>query len=251
MLKLLYILSILVLTISPISFSSEALPPKKQYWPFEGMFGTVDREAAQRGFKVYKEVCAVCHGLEQLSYRNLEEIGFSEAEVKNIAKEYEVQDGPNDEGEMFIRPGILSDRFANPFRNEQAARAANNGAYPVDLSLIIKARPDGPNYVYSLLTGYRETPKKFYLMSGLYYNPYFPGQQIAMPPPLSHGQVSYPNNASPSIAQMSRDLVIFLQWAAEPEMENRKSMGLKVLIYLIFFTIFFYIANKRLWSKVK
>ena len=251
MFQIFNMLAILVLSIAPISFASESLAPKRQYWPFEGIFGTVDREAAQRGFKVYKEVCAVCHGLEQVSYRNLEEIGFSKAEVKNIAKEYQVLDGPNDEGEMFMRPALASDRFVNPFRNEQAARSANNGAYPVDLSLIIKARPNGANSLYSLLTGYREPPANFQLMESLYYNPYFPGQQIAMPPPLSYGQVSYINNTSPSIAEMSRDLVIFLQWAAEPEMENRKSMGLKVLVYLLFLTLFFYIANKRLWAKLQ
>ena len=229
----------------------EKLPPKKQYWPFEGMFGTFDRDAAQRGFKVYKEVCSACHALDHLSYRNLTEIGFSEAEVKALASEYQVSDGPNDQGEMFQRPAIISDKIVQPYPNGKAARASNNGAYPPDLSLIIKAREDGANYVYSILTGYQETqPSDFVLTSGLYYNPYFPHMQIAMPEPLVAGQVSFADDASPSIDKMARDVVIFLQWAAEPEMENRKSMGIKVMIFLIFFTIFFYVAKKRIWKNL-
>ncbi len=236
---------------STFASASENIPPKKQYWPFEGMFGTFDRDAAQRGFKVYKEVCSACHALDHLSYRNLTQIGFSEDEVKALAAEYQITDGPNDQGEMFQRKAIPSDKFVPPYPNEQAARASNNGAYPPDLSLIIKARADGANYVYSILTGYNETPPaNFNLTSGLYYNPYFPHMQIAMPQPLVDGQVSFADETSPSIDQMARDVVIFLQWAAEPEMENRKSMGIKVMIFLIFFTIFFYIAKKRMWKNI-
>ncbi|RYE06587.1 MAG: cytochrome c1 [Rickettsiaceae bacterium] len=220
-------------------------------WPFEGILGKVDRQAAQRGFQVYREVCAACHGLYNLSYRNLKEIGFSEAEIKEIAKSYTVKDGPNDQGEMFERPAISTDKFVRPFPNEQAARAANNGAYPPDLSLIIKAREDGANYLHSLLNGYLDPPPDFKLLAGLYYNEYFPGRQIAMPPPLSNMQVSYIDGTIASVDQMSRDVTVFLQWSAEPEMEHRKSMGLKVMIFLVLFSIFFYISKKRIWKNVE
>ena len=235
-----------------ISHASESIHKlKNMQWPFEGALGQVDRQAAQRGFQVYKEVCSVCHGLYNLSYRNLKDLGFSEAEVKEIAKNYTVKDGPNDQGEMFDRPATLSDKFVKPYPNEQAARASNNGAYPPDLSLMVKAREGGADYLYSLLTGYTEPPKDFKLMTGLYYNTYFPGHQIAMPPPLNNGQVTYLDGTNASIEQMARDVTIFLQWTAEPEMEHRKSMGLKIMIFLVIFTTFFYISKKRIWSNVK
>ncbi|MDF2965129.1 MAG: cytochrome c1, heme protein precursor [Rickettsiaceae bacterium] len=228
----------------------DALPPKKMIWPFEGPFGQVDRQAAQRGFQVYKEVCATCHALNKLAYRNLKDIGFSEAEVKEIAKAYSVKDY-NDVGEVIERPARISDKFVPPYANEAAARAANNGAYPVDLSLIVKARENGANYLYSILTGYMEAPKDFHLMSGLSYNPFFPGRQIAMPAPLTAGQVEYMDGTQATVEQMAKDLVVFLQWAAEPEMEHRKSLGLRVMIYLIVFTVLFYIAMNRIWAKLK
>ncbi|MGX6959707.1 MAG: cytochrome c1 [Rickettsia endosymbiont of Pentastiridius leporinus] len=246
------LISILILLTSSLSLANEeTLHPKKIKWHFEGLRGSVDRTAAQRGFQVYKEVCSVCHGLNNLYYRNLKDIGFSEEEIKEIARNYTVKDGPNDEGEMFDRPALPSDRFVPPYPNEQAARAANNGAHPPDLSLIIKARHDGANYIYSLLTGYSEPPADFKLMNGAHYNPYFPGSQIAMPPPLMDGQVTYMDGTNASVEQMSHDVAVFLQWAAEPEMEHRKSMGLKVMMFLVVFTIFFYIAKKRVWSDLK
>ncbi|WP_341792803.1 MULTISPECIES: cytochrome c1 [unclassified Rickettsia] len=246
-----FIISIFILLTSSLTLGNEALPPKKMNWPFDGVFGSVDREAAQRGFQVYKEVCSVCHGLYNLSYRNLKDIGFSEDEIKEIAKGYTVKDGPNDEGEMFDRPALPADHFVHPYPNEQAARSANNGAYPPDLSLIIKARHDGADYLYSLLTGYADAPAGFKLMSGLSYNPYFANDQIAMPPPLINGQVTYIDGTPATIEQMSRDVAVFLQWAAEPEMEHRKSMGLKVMMFLVVFTILFYIAKNRIWSDLK
>ncbi|KJV56283.1 cytochrome c1 [Orientia chuto str. Dubai] len=229
----------------------EALMPKKLDWPFNGILGKLDVQAAQRGFKVYKEVCSACHSLKYVSYRNLADIGFSEDEIKAVAGEYNFQDGPNDQGEMFERPGLPSDQFYNPFPNEKAARAANGGSYPVDLSLIIKAREKGANYVYSLLTGYIASPEGFSLEPGLYYNPYFSTQKIAMPPPLTDQQVNYSDGTNSSIEQMAKDVVIFLQWAAEPEMKHRKSLGLKVIIFLIIFSTIFYIAKERIWSDVK
>ncbi len=249
--KLIFFLLILLLN-SIITLANEkALHSKKMKWHFEGVRGSVDREAAQRGFQVYKAVCSVCHSLSNLYYRNLKDIGFSDDEIKEIAKGYTVKDGPNDDGEMFDRPTIPSDRFVPPYPNEQAARAANNGAHPPDLSLIIKARHDGANYVYSLLTGYAEPPKGFKLMNGAHYNPYFPGGQIAMPPPLTDGQVTYMDSTNATVEQMSHDVAVFLQWAAEPEMEHRKSMGLKVMMFLAVFTILFYIAKNRIWSNLK
>lgn len=240
-----------------ISFSSfgaiadtTAKKPLQLVWPFEGIFGTFDRQAAQRGAQVYLEVCSTCHSNHNLYYRNLKDIGFSEAEIKQLAQKYTVKDGPNAEGEMFDRPALPSDRFVSPYPNEEAARAANNGAYPVDLSLIIKARHDGPNYVFSLLSGYQEAPADIKLMPGLYYNPYFEGGQIAMPPPLTQGQVTFSDNTPATVEQMAKDVVVFLQWAAEPEMEHRKSIGLKVMIFLLVFTVFFYMAKKKIWKNL-
>lgn len=231
--------------------STESLKPKKLVWPFEGLWGSFDRQAAQRGAQVYFEVCSACHALKHLYYRNLLDIGFSEAEIKAIAAEKTILAGPDEFGEQFERKALPSDLFVPPYPNEEAARAANNGAYPVDLSLIVKARENGANYLYSLLTGYQTPPADFHLMEGLHYNPYFEGKQIAMPAPLSAGQVEYMNQTTASIEQMAKDVTIFLQWAAEPEMEHRKSMGLKVMLYLIIFTIFFYIAKNRIWRNIK
>lgn len=246
------ILFVSLLVINPIYANEEAAPLKKMIWPFEGLFGSFDRQSAQRGFQVYKEVCAACHSMHQLSYRNLKDLGFSDAEVKEIAKSYSVKnDTPNDQGEMYDRPGLPSDKFVKPFPNEEAARAANGGANPPDLSLIVKAREDGANYVYSLLTGYKEAPSDFKMTPTGHYNPYFPGAQLAMPPPLSDGQVQYSDGTHSSVDQMARDVVIFLQWAAEPEMEHRKSMGLKAMMFLVVFTIVFYIAKRRIWARIE
>jgi ubiquinol-cytochrome c reductase cytochrome c1 subunit len=241
----------LILLVSTSYANSEARAPKKMYWPFEGIFGTFDRQAAQRGAQVYLEVCSACHSLNHVYYRNLADIGFSEEEIKAIAKEKNVIDGPNDAGEMFERPALPHDRFVSPYPNEEAARAANNGAHPVDLSLIIKAREDGANYLFSLLTGYEEAPEGFVLMDGLNYNPYFEGEQIAMPAPLSDSQVTFMDGTPATVEQMARDVAVFLQWAAEPEMEHRKSMGLKVMMFLAIFTVVFFIAKKRIWKGVK
>lgn len=224
--------------------------PKHVEWSFDGMLGKVDKPSAQRGLQVYKEVCAACHGLSRVAFRTLTEIGFSEGEVKALAAGYTIQDGPNDAGDMFERPGLPSDKFTSPFANENAARASNNGAYPPDLSLIIKARPNGANYLYSLLTGYEEPPEDVHLSDGQHYNPYFPGHKLAMPAPLSDGQVTYEDGTNASVDQMARDVVNFLQWAAEPEMEQRKQMGIKVLLYLAVFTGFAYIAKKHIWRKL-
>jgi ubiquinol-cytochrome c reductase cytochrome c1 subunit len=231
--------------------SSDALPPRNNNWSFDGMFGTVDKPAAQRGFQVFKEVCSACHSLNRVAFRSLTDIGFSPAEVKALAATYTVKDGPNDDGEMFDRPGLPSDKFVPPYANEQAARAAQNGAFPPDLSLIIKARPNGANYIYSLLTGFgQEVPEHIQLADGQHYNPYMSGGKIAMAAPLADGGVTYSDGTVASVDQMAKDVVNFLQWTAEPEMETRKQTGIKVLIYLAIFTGFMYVAKRRLWSKL-
>lgn len=243
---------IYVIMLPTIAFANtDATPHKQMIWQFDGAFGVVDRQAAQRGFQVYQEVCSACHGLKHLYYRNLKQLGFSDAEIKEIAKQHTVLDGPNDEGEMFERPAVPSDPFVSPFKNDQAARAAHNNALPADLSLIIKAREDGANYVYSLLTGYQDPPAGVNMAPSLSYNLYFPGHQIAMPAPLSDGQVTYADGTIATVDQMAHDVVIFLQWAAEPEMEHRKSLGLKAMIFLAFLTVFFYVAKRRVWAQLK
>lgn len=249
--KLKILLSLIFFNIAYANAAGPAIELKSKPWPFDGAFGTVDKQSAQRGFQVYREVCAACHSMRLKSYRNLSEIGFSEAEIKAIAAEYLTEDGPNSEGEMFERDARPSDRFVSPYPNENAARAANGGAYPVDFSLIIKARPNGANYMYSLLTGYYDPPADMKMGAGMYYNKYYPGNQIAMPKPLSEGQVTYSDGTEATIDQMSVDITNFLQWAAEPEMERRKSMGIKVMIYLLIFTVLFFLAKRRIWSDVK
>lgn len=231
--------------------AEEAHHPKEMHWTFEGPFGTFDRPSIQRGFQVYKEVCSACHSLRLVSYRNLQEVGFSEAEVKAIAAEHSVKDGPDDNGEMFERPAKPSDRFVSPYPNAKAARAANNGAFPPDQSLLVKARHDGANYIYSILTGYGEKmPADMHMGSGMNYNPYFPGQQIAMGAPLSDGAVTYTDGTKATVDQMSRDVVNFLQWTAEPEMEQRKALGIKTLAFLSIMTVFFYLAKLRIWARL-
>jgi ubiquinol-cytochrome c reductase cytochrome c1 subunit len=185
-----------------------------------------------------------------ISFRNLTELGFSEAEVKVLASEYDY-DYIDDDGEVATRVGLPSDRFKNPYPNKNAAAAANNGKAPPDLSLMVKARHDGANYTYSLLTGYVDAPADVEVGAGLAYNPYYPGGQIAMAAPLAEGQVSYEDGTEPTVQQMSHDVTNFLQWTAEPEMEMRKRMGIKALAYLAFLTIFFYIAKVRIWARIK
>lgn len=219
-------------------------------WSFSGFFGTFDRGAVQRGFQVYKEACASCHGMKLVFYRNLGAIGFSEEQVKAIAAQNEVSDGPNDQGEMFTRPARPSDRFKSPFANEQAARAANNGAYPPDLSVITKARMNGPNYLHALLTGYQEPPPGMTLLAGMNYNPYFPGGQIAMPKILNDGLVTYADGTTASADQMAHDVATFLSWASEPEMEVRKRLGVKAFLFLIVLTVLLYAVKRKVWAEL-
>ncbi len=224
---------------------------KEVKWHHDGPFGTYDRAALQRGFQVYKQVCSTCHSMNYMSYRNLSALGYNDDEVKAIAADVQIKDGPNDAGEMFDRAGRPSDRFKAPFANEQAARAANGGALPKDLSLMVKARHGGENYVYSLLTGYENPPAGVTIPNGLYYNKYFEGHQIAMPPPLSEGVVTYADGTQASVDQMAKDVAQFLTWAAEPNMEERKKMGFQSIIFLIIFSIVMYLAKQQIWAKMK
>jgi ubiquinol-cytochrome c reductase cytochrome c1 subunit len=234
------------------AITTKALHPKQVKWDFDGIFGSIDRQSAQRGYQIYKEVCSSCHSLKLVAYRNLADIGFSENEIKQIASEYLVPDGPNEEGEMFERPALPSDKFSPPYPNQNAARAANGGALPPDLSLIIKARHDGANYVYSLITGYSDAPDGFPLTNGKYYHPYFEGRQISMPPPINDDlQIEYQDGTFASKEQMAVDVVNFLQWAAEPEMEHRKKMGIRVIIFLIILFFITLAAKKAIWKQVK
>jgi ubiquinol-cytochrome c reductase cytochrome c1 subunit len=231
---------------------TKAHHPKQMKWEFDGVFGSVDRASAQRGYQVYKEICSACHSLRRVAYRNLTEIGFSEDEVKQIASEFLVSDGPNDDGEMFDRSGLPSDKFVGPYANEQAARSSNGGALPPDLSLIIKARHDGANYVYSLLTGFVDAPDNFPLASGKSYNPYFEGRQISMPAPITDDvQIDYRDGTYATKEQMVIDVTNFLQWAAEPEAEARKKMGVRTMIFLGILLIILIAAKRAVWKKVK
>lgn len=222
----------------------------QQYWPHKGFLGKYDKASLQRGFQVYREACASCHALRLLSYRNLQELGFTEAQVKAVAAEYTVTDGPNDEGDMFERAAVPADRFVSPFANAEQARFSNNGALPPDMSLLVKARAGGEDYIYAILTGYGTPPEDVTLPDGMYWNNYFAGHQIAMAPPLSDGQVTYSSGRAASVETAARDVVQFLAWASEPHMEYRKAVGVKVLFFLAFFALFAYLAKRRVWADV-
>jgi len=249
--KILLALSLVVNFNYALASGGGGEPLIERHWAFEGPFGHVDKQSAQRGFQVYKEVCAACHSLKRVYFRNLEDIGFGADEVASLAAEYNVPDGPDELGDMYERAAKPSDHIPSPYANENAARASNGGAFPPDLSLMIKARPNGGNYLYSLLNGYRDAPKHVEVQAGMYYNIYFPGNKIAMPVPISEGQVEYIDGTPATMEQMSVDLVNFLQWAAEPEMEHRNHMGIRTMLFLIVFTLLFIVAKRRVWKNVK
>ena len=223
-------------------------------WSFKGLFGKFDRGSLQRGYQVYSEVCAGCHSMKYLSYRNLSEKGgpeFSVEQVKAIASSFEVTDGPNEDGDMFTRPAKLSDKFVKPYENEKAAQAANGGAYPPDMSVLAKARSGGADYLYSLLLGYEAPPSGTTLDEGVYYNKYMYGNNIRMAKPLDDGLVEYSDGTTASEEQMAKDVVTFLMWAAEPHLESRHKMGFKAIVYLIILTILVYFSMKKIWSRVE
>lgn len=242
----------LAMTPVPAGAAGEAQVPPSRGWSWEGVFGSYDRAAAQRGLQIYREVCAGCHSMQFLFYRDLEGLGYGEEEVKAIASEYEVQDGPDADGEMFDRTAIASDRFVSPYPNDNAARSVNNGALPPDLSLIVEARPHGADYLYALLTGYSEVvPDGIELQDGMNYNAWFKGNQIAMAQPLYEDGVEYADGTPATISQMASDVTTFLAWASEPNLEERKSLGIKVMIFLVIFLGMLIALKRRIWSRLK
>ena len=245
------ILSTLIF-IKPL-FSAETIDPIKVNWSFKELTGKFDRASLQRGFQVYKEVCASCHSMQYLSYRNLGEPGgpeFTLEEVKAIAASVEIEDGPDSQGEMFTRPGKPSDKFKSPYPNVEASTVANGGAYPPDMSVLVKARPGGADYMYSVLMGYEEPPAGMKLDDGVYYNKYMIGQKIKMASPLLEGIVEYSDGTEATVDQMAKDVTTFLAWAAEPELEVRHKLGIKVIIYLLLLTILVYLSMKKIWSRI-
>jgi cytochrome c1 len=251
--------------------AQEAEAPALQRWSFSGPFGLYDTAQLQRGFKIYREVCSTCHGLKLVAFRNLSDPGgpgFSEAQAATIASGFQVTDGPNDKGEMFQRPGKISDYFPPPFANDQAARAALGGKLPPDMSVLAKARgyergfpwfifeaftdyqEGGPDYIHALLNGYTDPPAGFSLPPGGQYNKYFPGYAIGMPKPLSDGQVEYTDGTPTTVDQYSRDVAAFLMWAAEPTLDARKRLGFQVMMFLIVFTALLYFTKRRVWHAV-
>jgi cytochrome c1 len=224
-----------------------------QRWSFSPPLGTFDNAQLQRGYQVYKDICSNCHSMRLLSYRNLGEPGgpeFSPKAVEALAGQAQITDGPNDSGQMFQRPGRPSDRFRSPFANEQQARAANTGALPPDLSVIAKAREGGADYIYALLTGYREAPKGFVVAPGMHYNAAFPGHQIAMPPLLADGAVAYTDGTPRTLDNYARDVSAYLMWAAEPKLEERHKVGAQVMIFLIAFVVIMYLAKRAVWARL-
>ncbi len=247
-------LGLALTTSAPAAFAAAKGPkPPQQDWPHHGIFGTYDKAALQRGFQVFQQACNSCHATRFLDYRHLAALGFTETEVKAIAANYEVQDGPDEFGEMFTRTAIPSDPFNKPFPNEQAARAANGGAYPKDLSLIVRARAYKEDYLYALLTGYvpdDQLPEGVEPRPGQYYNEYYSGHWIAMAPPLIEGVITYDDGTEATVEQMARDVTQFLAWMSVPELEQRKSMGLMVMLFLITFAGIMYVVKKRVWADL-
>jgi cytochrome c1 len=245
------------------AIDTSPLPPKQPGWSFSGPFGMYDRAALQRGFQVYKEVCSACHSLNRVSFHALSADNggdgfFTDPQVKAIAAAYKVPAEPNDKGETvdangtpLTRPGIPADHFPPPFPNEQAARTANAGALPPDLSVITKARAGGPDYVYSIVTGFHQKPPPgFTVLPNKYYNPYFNGWNISMPPPLAPNQVTYSDGTKATVEQMAHDVVTFLSWAAEPTLEDRHRIGFGVMLFLILLSGIFYLSYRRIWADI-
>jgi ubiquinol-cytochrome c reductase cytochrome c1 subunit len=250
-----FIAGALALTAVPVftavtASAQEIEKPTSQEWSFYGPFGTYDRAALQRGFQVYREVCAACHSMNLLAYHNLEGIGYSPAEIKAIAASVSVPD-TDDTGEVKDRPGRQSDRFKAPFANDKAAQAANNGALPKDLSLIVRGRKYGPDYVYALLTGFKDAPADVKVAKGMYYNLAFPGHQIAMPPPLSDDRVTYADGTKATLSQEAHDVVTFLSWASDPHLEERHRIGARVMMFLGALAVMMYFVKRKVWANVE
>ena len=250
--KTLILAAALAFGVAGAAQANEGVELPQQAWPHAGPFGKLDQAAARRGFQVYNEICKNCHSLNLGAFRNLQGIGFTEAQVKEIAAQYDVDAEPNDEGKVLKRKAIPSDRFVKPFENDKAARAANAGALPPDLSVIIKARHDGENYVTALLTGYEDTPAGATVPEGKYYNKYFPGHSIGMPQMLFDDSVTYTEAGAPKATalQEAKDVATFLSYMSEPTQDERKSLGIKVMIFLVVFSGLMFACKRKLWSDV-
>jgi ubiquinol-cytochrome c reductase cytochrome c1 subunit len=239
------------LALAPQARAEDDIQPPAQHWSFSGPFGTFDRAAAQRGFQVYNEICSACHAMKYMSYRNLAGIGLNAAEIKAIAASKTVPGDLDDDGKPTTRPGLPSDHFVSPFPNDKAAKSANSGALPPDQSLLVSARPDGANYVYALVgLGYVDPPPGVKVPDGSFYNKYFPGHNIHMPPPLSDGAVTYADGTKATVQQEAKDVTTFLYFAANPEMEARKHLGVRVVGFLVLLTGVTYAAKRKLWAGV-
>ena len=253
-LKIIFFVALLMNFSSQKLFAESSNELLKVDWSFESFFGKFDRATLQRGYQVYNEVCASCHSLKYLSYRNLAEKGgpeFSEVEAKAIASNFEVTDGPNSTGEMYMRPAKLSDKFVMPYANEEEAKSANGGAYPPDMSVLVKARKGGANYIYSILLGYEDPPEDIKLDDGVYYNKYMYGKKIKMSAPLSDDIVEYSDGTKATTEQMAKDVVSFLMWASEPHLEQRHKIGFRVILYLIVLSALVYFSMKKIWSRIE
>ena len=244
------LLTLLALAPAATRAADETPSPPRQQWSFDGVFGTYDRAAAQRGFQVYKQVCSVCHAVEHLRFGDLAGLGYTPSEIKAIAASDQVTDGPNDQGQMFQRPGRSSDPIPGPFPNVQAARAANGGALPPDLSMIVNAREGGADYVFAILNGFKPPPAGFTVPPGRYYNEFFLGHLIAMPPPLTDGAVTYADGTKATVPQMAHDVATFLAWASQPQLDTRHRIGAKVFLFLIVVVGIFYAAKRKIWTVV-
>lgn len=232
--------------------AQEAPEPAKQSWSFNGAFGTYDRASLQRGFEIYRQVCSTCHSMNLLSYHDLSGIGYNEAEIKAIAASVSVPDEPNDEGEIVDRPGRPSDHFKAPFANSKAAQTANNGALPPDQSLIVRGRKGGPDYIYALMTGFKDSaPPGDNMPDGMYYNTAFPGNHIAMPPPLSDDSVAYTDGTKATLQQEAKDIATFLNWTSDPTLEERHRLGARVMIFLAVLATVMYFVKRKVWSKIE
>ena len=252
--KILTFFLIVFLKTSIVSAAGESQPLLKQDWSFKSFFGKFDRASLQRGYQVYTEVCASCHSMQYLSYRNLSEKGgpeFSIEQAKAIASNFEVIDGPNSDGEMFTRPAKLSDRFVMPYANVEEAKISNGGAYPPDMSVLVKARAGGADYIYSVILGYEDPPEGMVLDDGVYYNKYMYGNKIKMPPQLYEDLVTYADGTLASPEQMAKDVTTFLAWSAEPHLEQRHKFGFRAISYLIILSVLVYFSMKKIWSRIE
>ena len=252
--KLFFLIFLSLIFLNKAHSAGEKIELLKTDWSFKGFFGKFDRGSLQRGYQVYTEVCASCHSMKYLSYRNLSEKGgpeFTEEQAKAIASNFEITDGPNSDGEMFTRVAKLSDKFAMPYANVEEAKISNGGAYPPDMSVLVKARSGGADYIYSVLLGYEDPPEGMILDDGVYYNKYMYGNKIKMPKQLYDDLVTYNDGTAATPEQMAKDIVTFMAWSAEPHLEARHKIGFRALVYLFIITLLVYFSMKKIWSRVE